>query len=82
VKLLRKAILLQVRIFAHRWNRLKLYYWAEEELFELRNVHVMPTFYYRWLFHFSMRIANTDRLRRLADKAIHTIPYSVRFDLA
>jgi hypothetical protein len=82
MKRLRKAILLPVRFFAYRWNRLKLYYWAEEELFELRNVHVMPTLYYRWLFHFSMRIVNVDRFRRLADKAIHTIPYSVRFDVA
>jgi hypothetical protein len=82
MKRLKKAILLPIRSFAYRWNRMKLYYWAEQELFELRYVHVMPTFYYRWLFHFSMRIVHVDRFQRLADKAIHTIPYRVRFDVA
>ena len=82
MKRLKKAILLPVRMFAYRWNRMKLYYWAEQELFEMRNVHVMPDFYYRWLFHFSMRIVHIDRFRRLADRAIHTIPYRVRFDVA
>ncbi len=79
---LKKAILLAVKDFAYRWNRLKLYYWVEQELFELRNVYVMPDFYYRWLFHFSMRIVHVDRFQRFADKAIHSIPYHVRFDLA
>ena len=82
MKRLRKAILLPVRRVAYRWNRLKLYYWAEQELYEMRNVHVMPKVYYRWLFRISMRIVHMDRFRRFADKAIHTIPYSVRFDVA
>ena len=82
MKRLRKAIILPVRNIAYRWNRVKLYYWAEQELLELRNVQVMPTFYYRWLFNFSMRIVHVDRFRRFADKMIHSIPYHVRFNLA
>ena len=82
MKRLKKAMLLPVRVFAYRWNRMKLYYWVEQELFEMRNVHVMPDFYYRWLFHLSMRIVHIDRFQRLADRAIHTIPYRVRFDVA
>lgn len=79
---LKKSILLPVRSFAYRWNRLKLYYWAEQELFELRNVHVMSEIYYRWLFKVSMRIVQIDRFRRFANKVIHTIPYRVRFNVA
>ena len=82
MKRLKKAILLPVRKIAYRWNRPKLYYRVEQELFELRNVNVMPDFYYRWLFHFSMRIVRVDRFQRFADKVIHTIPYRVRFDVA
>ena len=79
---LKKAVLLPVRKTAYRWNLLNLYYWAEKELYEMRNIPVMPRFYYRWLFLICMRIAHIDRFRRLADKAIHTTPYRVRFDLA
>ena len=82
MKRLKKAILMPLRNFAYRRNRLKLYYWAEQELFGIRNVNLMPKFYYRWLFKISMRIVHIDRFRRFADKAIHTIPYDVRFDVA
>jgi len=82
MKRLKKAILLPVRYFAYRWNHPKLLYWAEQELFEIRNVYVMPDCYYRWLFHLSMRIVHVDRFQRFADKAIHTIPYHVRFNVA
>ena len=82
MKRLKKAILLLVSIFAYRRNRLKLYYWAEQELYGLRNVNLMPNLYYRWLFKISMRVVHIDRFRRFADKAIHTIPYDVRFDVA
>jgi len=75
-------MILPVRMYAYRWNRMKLYYWAEQELFEMRNVHVMPTFYYRWLFKFSMRIVHVARFQRFADKVIHSIPYHVRFHVA
>ena len=79
---IRKAILLPVRNFAYRWNRLKLYYWTEHALFELRQVYIMPDFYYRWLFHVSMRLVNVDRFQRFANKVIHTIPYHIRFHVA
>jgi hypothetical protein len=82
MKRLKKAMLLPVRSLAYRWNRLKLYYLTEQALYELRNVHVMPNFYYRWLFRLSMRMVHIDRFRRFADKAIHTIPYHVRFEVA
>ncbi len=82
MKRLKKAILLPVRNFACRWNRMRLYYWAEQELFEMRNVHVMPGFYYRWLFQLSMRLIESGRFQRLANRAIHTIPYRIRFDVA
>jgi hypothetical protein len=79
---LKKAMLLPTRRLAYRWNLLPLYYWAERELFELRSIDVMPEFYYRWLFRFSMRIVHIDRFQRLAEKLIHTIPYHVRFNMA
>lgn len=82
MKRLLKAILLPVRHLAYRWNRLRLYYWADNRLFELRAVNVMPLFYYRWLFNVSMRLTKSQRFRRLADRAIHTIPYHVRFNVA
>lgn len=82
MKRLKKAILLPLRYSAHRWNRLRTYYWADNKLHELRSVYVMPTFYYRWLYQTSMRLAETRRFKRLADRAIHTIPYHVRFYVA
>lgn len=82
MKRLKKAVLLPVRSVAYRWNWPHIYYWAEQELSGLRNVHIMPNFYYRWLFQVSMRMVHIDRFRRLADKAIHTIPYRIRFDVA
>ena len=82
MKRLKKAILLPVRNMAYRWNRLRTYYWADEELYELRTVNVMPDLYYRWLYRISMKMVDSNRLRRLADWAIHTIPYHVRFYVA
>jgi hypothetical protein len=71
-----------VRNMAYRWNRLRLYYWADEKLYSLRTVNVMPEFYYRWLYHVSMRLAKSRTFRRLAYRVIHTIPYHVRFDVS
>ncbi len=82
MKRLKKAILLPVRRFAYRWNRTRLYYWAEQELSELRAINVMPRLYYKALYHGCMRLNESSSFRRLADKAIHTIPYQVRFDMA
>jgi hypothetical protein len=82
MKRLIKALLMPVRHLAYRWNRIRLYYWADQHLYDLRAVNVMPNLYYRFLFRVSMRMAESSRYRRLADKAIHTIPYHVRFDVA
>ena len=82
MKRLKKAILMPLRNLAYRCNRLRMYYWADEQLYELRTVNVMPVIYYRCLYQLSMRLAESKRLRRLADKVIHTIPYHVRFDVA
>jgi hypothetical protein len=82
MKRLKKAILLPLRSVAYRWNRPKLYYWTEQGLYEMRNVHVMPGFYYRWMYQLSMRLIESGRFQRLADRAIHTIPYNLRFHMA
>lgn len=82
MKRLRKAILLPVRRCAYRWNRARLYYWAEQELSELRTINVMPRLYYKALYRGCMWLNDYSKFRRLADKAIHTIPYQVRFDMA
>lgn len=82
MKRLTKAILLPVRSMARRWNRPRLYYWSESKLFELRAVKVMPQFYYRWLYQLSMNLLPIRRLRPLADRLIHTIPYDIRFHMA
>jgi len=82
MKRLKKAILLPVRNMAYRLNRLHLYYWAEAELFELRTVNVMPSIYYQWLYKLSMSLVRSNKFRRLADRAIHTIPYNIRFNIA
>ena len=71
-----------VRHLAYRWKLLQLFYWADAELDALRTVTVMPEFYYRCLFRISMRLIQTKQLRRLAGRAIHTIPYHVRFNVA
>jgi hypothetical protein len=82
MKRIKKATLLIARNISYRCNFLRLYYWAEEELLELRSVSLMPQFYYRWLFQTSMRLVRHDHFQRLADKAIHTIPYHIRFEVA
>ena len=82
MKRLKKAILMPVRNLAYRWNRPRIYYWVDAELYELRAVNVMPTIYYRILYQLSMKLAESKPFRRLADKAIHTIPYHVRFKVA
>jgi hypothetical protein len=82
MKRIKKATLLMTRSIAYRYNFLRLYYWAEEELLELQSVSLMPRFYYRWLFQTAMRLVEYHRFQRLADKAIHTIPYHIRFEVA
>lgn len=82
MKRLKKAALLLIRHVAYRWNRLLLYYWADLNLYELRAVDVMPQFYYRWLYRFCMWLVGHSYFQRLAVRAIHTIPYHVRFHVA
>ena len=82
MKRLKKAILLQIRAFANRWNRNKIYYWAEWELHQLADVTIMPSTYYKWLFGVSMKLAEYKMTQRLADRAIHTIPLNIRFSVA
>ena len=71
-----------VRYLAYRWHLFLIYYWADAKLYELGAVNVMPALYYRILSQLSMRLAGSKRLMRLAYKAIHTIPYRVRFEVA
>lgn len=82
MKRIKKLVLLQIRSLSLRCNHTKMYYWAELKLFELRAVTVLPEFYYRFLFGLSMRLVRMNHFRMLADKAIHTIPYHIRFDIA
>ncbi len=82
MKRLKKAVLLPIRHMAHRWRRLSLYYWAERQLFDLQAVWVMPIWYYRWLFHTCMWMVDFKICQRVVNRAIHTIPYPVRFEAA
>lgn len=79
---LKKATLLMVRASAHHWNLNRLYYWSEHELSQMVHVHVFPGWYYHCLYHSCLWIVRFGTLRRLADRAIHTIPYDVRFKMA
>jgi hypothetical protein len=82
MKRINKAALLMVRKVAYRGHFLRPYYWADRKLFELRTVYVMPLLYYRWLYQWCMWLIASNRFQRLADRAIHTIPYHVRFKVA
>jgi hypothetical protein len=79
---LKKIALLPVRRISIRMRLTRLYYWCEEGLYPLRAVVIMPRFYYRWLFRLCVWMVDFRKFRRLADKAIHTIPFTIRFDLA
>jgi hypothetical protein len=79
---LKKAALLQIRTVSYRMRLLRLYYWAEKELYPLRAVNVMPRFYYRLLYRLCFWMVDFRNFRRLADLVIHTIPYHIRFDIA
>ena len=82
MKRIKKAVLVPLRRMALQWNRMRLYYWADNELYELRSVFVLPTLYYRWLYYFCMRIVEFRKFQRIADRAIHTIPLQIRFFVA
>jgi hypothetical protein len=82
MKRIKKLVLLQIRSLALRCNRTRIYYWAEIMLFELKEVIVLPEFYYRFVFGLSMRLVRMNHFRTFADKAIHTIPFHIRFHIA
>ena len=67
---------------AYRLKCLRLFYWSDIRLYELRTVCVMPRCYYCWLYHASMSLINAGKVRRLANRVIHTIPYHVRYEIA
>lgn len=79
---LKKAALLVIRKMAHRERFTALYYWADLKVFRLRMVHVMPDLYYRWLYHTCMWLVEHRKCGKLADMAIHRIPFHVRFEEA
>ena len=82
MKRLKKTILLQVRKAAHLSSQWRLYYWAEWQLFELRTVCILPGWYYKGLYRVCMWLLKYRRFHGVADRTIHTIPYTVRFRLA
>jgi hypothetical protein len=79
---LKKVVLLPVNRISYRIRLIRLYYWSERRLYLLRAVYVLPIFYYRWLYQLCLLMVEFKKLRRLADRAIHTIPYHIRFELA
>ena len=79
---LTKAVLFPLRIIAYRWNRVRLYYWADRKLYALHGVYVMPFWYYQWLYHACLWMVELQNFRCLAYRLIHTIPYQIRFQVA
>ena len=82
MKRIKKALLLPVRSMAYSRNRLRLFYWADIRLYELRTVYVMPRWYYFWLYQVSMSFIKAGKLMQLANLMIHTIPFQVRHEMA
>jgi hypothetical protein len=82
MKRMKKALLLPLRSMAYNWKRLRLFYWADIRLYELRTVCVMPRCYYCWLYQASMSLIKAGKLVGLANRMIHTIPYHVRHEVA
>ncbi len=79
---LKKIALLPVKRISYVMGFTRLYYWSESRLYPLRVVNVMPKFYSRWLYRLCVWMVNFRKFRRLADMAIHTIPYQIRFEMA
>lgn len=79
---LKKVALLPVQRISYHMGLLRLYYWSENTLYPLRAVHVLPKFYYRWLYRLCIWMVDFRKLRQLANIAIHTIPYHIRFEVA
>lgn len=79
---LKKMALLPIRRISYRMRLTRPYYWSEEGLYPLRAVNIMPKWYYRWLYRLCVWMVAFRMFRRLADMAIHTIPYHIRFEVA
>jgi hypothetical protein len=43
---------------------------------------VLPSWYYHWLYHTCLWLADFSQLKRIADRMIHTIPFNARFKVA
>jgi hypothetical protein len=67
---------------AYCTNHLHLYYWSDKKLWALRSLNVMPHWYYHGLYRTCLWLADFNQLKRIADRMIHTIPFSVRFKVA
>lgn len=79
---LKKIALLPVRRISYYMRLTRPYYWSEQGLYPLRAVYIMPKLYYRCLYRLCVWLVDFKKFRRLADKAIHTIPYHIRFEVA
>lgn len=79
MKPIKKAFLLLLRSTTHSFKLLRLYYWSEFNLQELKGIYVMPGAYYHWLYKTCMWLIKFKGLQRIANRAIHTIPYCIRF---
>lgn len=79
---LKKVALIPVKRVSYRMRFLRLYYWSENTLYPLRAVDVLPKCYYRWLYGLCIWMVEFRKLRRLANRTIHTIPYHIRFEVA
>lgn len=82
MKRLQKALPLPVRNLAYRRKYQRLSYWVDRRLHGLQPVCVMPQWYYRLLYVACMRLVAINHCKRFADRAIHTIPYHLRFQMA
>lgn len=79
---LKKIALLPVNKISYRIGFLRLYYWSEKRLYPLTAVYIFPKFYYRWLYQLCVWMVACKKYRRIANRAIHTIPYHFRFEFA
>ena len=82
IQRLSKAALLPVRRLAHQKKWTALYYWSDHKLEPLRAVYILPLWYYRRLYQACMWLVAVQHMQKLADRAIHTIPYHIRFEVA
>jgi len=78
-----RAELLIIAKLSYKWRFLKLFYWADRELFEqgriYGRIYVMPEWYYICIFKSCMRLLHFKCAHHIADVGIHSIPYHIRF---